>query len=1120
MRNSKKFLAVVIAVAAMLTAMCVSVSAASKFSDVSASDETLTKAVSLLSYLEVAKGTSDTTFGTSENVTRQQMAAFIYRLVKSGKSLEGGENQTSFTDLRDSTYFAYVSWANSTGVIKGRSATEFDPLGSITLQDAYTMLIRALGYEQGDTELEYPYDYIDIAEGSKVDLGDGLPSTVTYTTPLTRGNVAVLLYNAFFAETGYAKTESKEKLIGVGSEKPKYVIVKETVYPTTAEYFYDVEQGTFSVKATPHYAFNDSETSTNYKPLLDEFDVDTLQFVATESDEPIQEFYREFADLGVSGKADDYIMAEFDIYYTVDKDDENKVDLIFYADGGVNKITSDNMTLGKVSAKKKTDYFNGDTSYPKLDGSGKVDSTTVYFFDAPYDYLKPSYGNITDTDEAYALRNEKDVRLISLKTINANDNTYGYYITDDDLSNAENLGTVLNQVYTSGIYRIDLYDADGDGVYEYMRYMPATFGRADADEGHYFKDVAEHAEGLPIYIENDDTHADALPTVPTIYTNEADITGAGFNDLDYIFAYLNADANEIYVFARADKTVGTISYVNENTATIKCNNKTFRTCYAFLTVKGFTLAGGTDNDVNLRQNAWSSKTEYFKSQLLSASALDNDFALYTYNKNQNNVYFFDPLSASGASYSGSNIIIPLADENGNRGVTTEQFNSKTSQNDQYLKVWVDGKEKYVPVETDDTYPAPKKVKVGYDFGVTVKEDDGNTYPAYLGKLCTYVLNSDGTYEITSLFHNRDEDGNFKGVNNDPTTLVEKNNKEEYGRDLDTAEEARITKVAGTRYRLEDALGYSLLGTDDVQYIEYFIMNSETKIIIRNQTDDDEFEYLQYDMNSFKGSTSPDTMLTNVQYVLRGDPDSTSRAYMLILYGEAENFEFETKTSTSDWRIIKDTTPGTDDDGNYRNYYDLFDPFDGKIIENVAGSKTVSKADSLENYFDPAIGHFVKMTTDGYVNENKTDYDVIDVEENTKLAFITDYSDEDGVLEIKPVNEEDAGKFAADPNSGLFVYNVTEDTKISVITLDSKTKFNNGTISAVSAKDLVKPKNSLLCYNDKVFKKEGDTKYTTKYSEYVKCYISYTESNDPDERPEVDYIVILVHPDEKEAFLKK
>ena len=58
MRNSKKFLAVVIAVVTMLTAMCMSASAASKFSDVSANDETLTKAVSLLSYLGVAKGTT------------------------------------------------------------------------------------------------------------------------------------------------------------------------------------------------------------------------------------------------------------------------------------------------------------------------------------------------------------------------------------------------------------------------------------------------------------------------------------------------------------------------------------------------------------------------------------------------------------------------------------------------------------------------------------------------------------------------------------------------------------------------------------------------------------------------------------------------------------------------------------------------------------------------------------------------------------------------------------------------------------------------------------------------------------------------------------------------------
>ncbi|MFX5245348.1 S-layer homology domain-containing protein, partial [Acinetobacter baumannii] len=82
--------------------------------------------------LGITKGTTETKFGTDELVTRQQMAAFIYRLMKAGRSQEGGVNQTPFTDLEDSTYFYMISWANQTGVIKGVSETRFNPKGNIT----------------------------------------------------------------------------------------------------------------------------------------------------------------------------------------------------------------------------------------------------------------------------------------------------------------------------------------------------------------------------------------------------------------------------------------------------------------------------------------------------------------------------------------------------------------------------------------------------------------------------------------------------------------------------------------------------------------------------------------------------------------------------------------------------------------------------------------------------------------------------------------------------------------------------------------------------------------------------------------------------------------------------
>ena len=104
MKNFKKFLTLVLAVMMVVSSVAFSTSAATtKFEDVDADNETLVKAVDLLSYMGVAKGTSETTFGADELVTRQQFALFIYRLMKGGKDAPAGAaNSTKFTDLEDS----------------------------------------------------------------------------------------------------------------------------------------------------------------------------------------------------------------------------------------------------------------------------------------------------------------------------------------------------------------------------------------------------------------------------------------------------------------------------------------------------------------------------------------------------------------------------------------------------------------------------------------------------------------------------------------------------------------------------------------------------------------------------------------------------------------------------------------------------------------------------------------------------------------------------------------------------------------------------------------------------------------------------------------------------------
>jgi len=228
MRNFKKFLTLVLAVMMVVSAMSFTTSAA--FEDVAADNEYLAEAIDLLNYMGVAKGVSETKFGTDELVTRQQFALFIYRMMKGGKDAPAnGANSTNFTDLVDPTYNYAISWAYQNNIVSGRTSTTFDPKGAITLQEAYAMIVRALEYEADGEKLAYPFGYIEVAEKETVNLPEGLASSVDATDALTRGDMAILLYNAFFAEVGVAEVKYEERTLSDSSvvlvEKEDYILV-------------------------------------------------------------------------------------------------------------------------------------------------------------------------------------------------------------------------------------------------------------------------------------------------------------------------------------------------------------------------------------------------------------------------------------------------------------------------------------------------------------------------------------------------------------------------------------------------------------------------------------------------------------------------------------------------------------------------------------------------------------------------------------------------------------------------------------------------------------------------------------------------------------------------------
>ena len=91
----------------------------------------------------IVKGTSATTFSPNADCTRGQFALMLYRLA--GKpDVSGVENP--FKDVKKSdSYYKAILWAYNAGIIKGTSATTFNPAGSVTRGQIVLMLYRMAG---------------------------------------------------------------------------------------------------------------------------------------------------------------------------------------------------------------------------------------------------------------------------------------------------------------------------------------------------------------------------------------------------------------------------------------------------------------------------------------------------------------------------------------------------------------------------------------------------------------------------------------------------------------------------------------------------------------------------------------------------------------------------------------------------------------------------------------------------------------------------------------------------------------------------------------------------------------------------------------------------------------
>ena len=114
------------------------------FEDVAA-DQWYTEAISWAASEEIVLGNGDGTFGTDDPITREQLAAILYRYAASkGYDVTTKGDPSSFTDASEISDWAYkaMQWAFGTELMQGNGDGTINPTGSTRRCEFATMAMR------------------------------------------------------------------------------------------------------------------------------------------------------------------------------------------------------------------------------------------------------------------------------------------------------------------------------------------------------------------------------------------------------------------------------------------------------------------------------------------------------------------------------------------------------------------------------------------------------------------------------------------------------------------------------------------------------------------------------------------------------------------------------------------------------------------------------------------------------------------------------------------------------------------------------------------------------------------------------------------------------------------
>lgn len=182
-------------ISALITAaMLVSAGAAVPFtaSAASSSWQSDTEMMSLLSALDIMVGDGNGNFNLDSYVTRAEMTKIAVASSSSRNTVAIGMKFSPFSDVSSTFWGApYIQAAVSAGIVNGYIDGTFRPDGTVTYEEAITMMLGVLGYDSSDFGASYPYGQIGLA--NNLEMTENMDANIG--EPLTRRQVAHLVCN-------------------------------------------------------------------------------------------------------------------------------------------------------------------------------------------------------------------------------------------------------------------------------------------------------------------------------------------------------------------------------------------------------------------------------------------------------------------------------------------------------------------------------------------------------------------------------------------------------------------------------------------------------------------------------------------------------------------------------------------------------------------------------------------------------------------------------------------------------------------------------------------------------------------------------------------------------------